>query len=366
MQIANWGLFAHIDRFRWVTCQLDYLCELPRDKDRRQALKSLPPTLDETYERILQRVEKKDHTIRKLVQRSLEYITAADPPLTLPQLLEAVSIEEDTEFLEEQDLFDEATILQHCSSLIGVRMVSSHVEFSHFSVAGYLQGPSLSCSPNIEKYHTPKGRAGKALMTVCLRLILLKQMSYRPTATSGDVKHLQRRNKEYALYPYASLFWFIFLDKSENDGTVLNLIKDLFSPGKSGVFLAWALEVFSRTLMATFFEPDMTFLRTPYTAGDLVKRSAMLLEPNFTTLHIAALLGLSGVCRMLIKDGSDVNAMCTLGTPLHFAMPPARLLPQDYYGFGVYNGPTGRVGVRKRRVVFPFSLFHIHHQEIPR
>jgi hypothetical protein len=37
--------------FRWVACQLDYLCELNTDKGIRKALDSLPPTLFATYEK---------------------------------------------------------------------------------------------------------------------------------------------------------------------------------------------------------------------------------------------------------------------------------------------------------------------------
>ncbi|KAL1619009.1 hypothetical protein SLS54_006859 [Diplodia seriata] len=42
--------------FRWVACQIDYLCTLPHDRARREALASLPPDLNSTYERILGRV----------------------------------------------------------------------------------------------------------------------------------------------------------------------------------------------------------------------------------------------------------------------------------------------------------------------
>lgn len=38
--------------------------------------------------------------------------------------------------------------------------------------------------------------------------------------------------------------------------------------------------------------------------------------PDTTTLHWAALLGLEGVCRWLILEGSDVNRGSSLGTPL--------------------------------------------------
>ena len=44
-------------KFRWVACQIEFLCELPNDAARRTALQSLPPDLHSTYSRILDRVD---------------------------------------------------------------------------------------------------------------------------------------------------------------------------------------------------------------------------------------------------------------------------------------------------------------------
>jgi hypothetical protein len=46
---------ADYSRFRGVACQIDFLYTLANDRERREALEKLPPTLPETYERILQR-----------------------------------------------------------------------------------------------------------------------------------------------------------------------------------------------------------------------------------------------------------------------------------------------------------------------
>jgi len=35
-------------RFRWVSCQMDYLCECSTDRERRNALRKLPPDLATT------------------------------------------------------------------------------------------------------------------------------------------------------------------------------------------------------------------------------------------------------------------------------------------------------------------------------
>ncbi|KAK4445363.1 hypothetical protein QBC34DRAFT_472647 [Podospora aff. communis PSN243] len=102
--------------FRWVALQLDYLCELPRDKDRRKALQSLPPSLDETYRRILDRIDAKGVEIRRLVQRCLTFVAVTDGLLETKELQQAVSIEDDTENLDDESIVDDGAIFQHCSS----------------------------------------------------------------------------------------------------------------------------------------------------------------------------------------------------------------------------------------------------------
>src|SRR3569833_3515412 len=59
--LSGTGTFGFLDadslhRLRWAACQIDYLCELPSDKARRKALTGLPPSLFETYDRILGRI----------------------------------------------------------------------------------------------------------------------------------------------------------------------------------------------------------------------------------------------------------------------------------------------------------------------
>ncbi|RSM07404.1 hypothetical protein CEP52_005228 [Fusarium oligoseptatum] len=79
--------------FRWVVCQLDYLGQLLTDADRRQALHELPPTLSETYLRLLQRINKRPPRVRKLVQKCLHFI-ACYPYMSINLLCVAVSVPE--------------------------------------------------------------------------------------------------------------------------------------------------------------------------------------------------------------------------------------------------------------------------------
>ena len=87
--------FLTTDRFRWVACQMDYLCECTNDRERREALDKLPPDLPSSYERILERINNSPNkTNQRLVARALEWIMFAERPLQTQQLLEALAVNE--------------------------------------------------------------------------------------------------------------------------------------------------------------------------------------------------------------------------------------------------------------------------------
>lgn len=78
-------------RFRWVVCQLDYLCNCAHDQERREALGKLPPDLPESYRRLLERVNNCSVGVQNMVQMCLHFMTVADPKLTIVELRQAVS-----------------------------------------------------------------------------------------------------------------------------------------------------------------------------------------------------------------------------------------------------------------------------------
>ncbi|KAF4458972.1 Ankyrin repeat, partial [Fusarium albosuccineum] len=311
--------------FRWVSCQLDYLCELPRDKDRREALKSLPPTLNKTYERILDRIQSKNAAVQYLVEQCLHFIAVAEPPLTISELQEAVSIDDETLTLDSDALVDEATIIQHCSSLVRRRVsyngADTYLEFSHFSVAEYLQGSSL-CGTKLERYRTCQNSANRSLATACLRMLCLDEVSYQPTATMEDFTQVSERNWQHPFYPYAALLWPRYASNHWQDTAISDLIMRLFSPEKPTIFFSWALQMFHFLLAPRYLVVREAINAVPEDQhmDEFIQFSSVVLQKGFTPLHIAAALGLIEPCRMLVQKGADVNAMCQLGTPLHSAV----------------------------------------------
>jgi hypothetical protein len=126
------------NRFRWVACQIDHLCELPIDKARSKALDQLPRGLLETYERILGRVLESHKEIHDLVSRTLQWLVCAHWPLGRSELLEALSITPGDTHLDPDSMTTEDDILGWCSSLVPRRVTGDGIELAHFTIKEYL------------------------------------------------------------------------------------------------------------------------------------------------------------------------------------------------------------------------------------
>lgn len=129
-------LLITYQRFRWVACQLDHLGDCDSDQQCRDALKSLPPTLDETYERILGRVPKSKQSITEL---ALNCIAHASPKLNIRQLREILSVPAPGTLLDAGAIIREESIARYCSSMIRKSTDGLYLEFSHFSVLEFLE-----------------------------------------------------------------------------------------------------------------------------------------------------------------------------------------------------------------------------------
>ncbi|KAH8897603.1 ankyrin [Thozetella sp. PMI_491] len=296
--------------FRWVVCQLDWLSRLPTNKARRKALNTLPPTLNETYQRILERVsfQSTHANIETIVQNALWWIGTADPPLNITELCEAVSITED-DSIDPDDLVDESVLLRGCGSLIrkGRFRNTDIFEFAHFSVQEYLEG--ISTTSPLSRFRLSKDRSWFSLSQTSLRMLLFPQFHRDVAANVSEVAHAEKRDKQHPFYKYAANNWVRYLPASTGATDLQKLTRSLFDASKSGNFLAWLLTYIHNESDGEFegegFEQELI---------------ACLLRHDFTTLHVTALLGQSSLCQWLLDEGADVNMRNSFGAPLHFAL----------------------------------------------
>ena len=296
-----------------MTCQIDYLCEVPTDSARRKALDTLPPTLDATYARILRRVQESNHDVQVMVQRSLRWIAHARRPLHVTELCEAISIDPGDTFINREGIPAVEEILRCCSSLVRKSADGYSLEFAHFTVEEYLQKLDPLANNEFGAYHIKDQPCQIELAEVCLTYLNLDD--FRQVDIT-DKEAWTRRMEDYALRSYAVEEWQHHAGEKMANETVFRLIQQLFSPSKSGNFMTWAQD-YSLIL-------DQKGFRMDFKMGDFDRRDIDISTfdaVNFrlaTTgpLHFAALLAMPALCTWLLDEKCDVNQKSPCGTPL--------------------------------------------------
>ncbi|KAJ4369236.1 hypothetical protein N0V83_006321 [Neocucurbitaria cava] len=104
------------------------------DAQRRKALKELPKTLHESYDRILLRVVGFNAPI---VVKTLQWFAFSTPYIEVDALLEAFSIDGEISIPDPEAQPTEEDLLTLCGSLI--RKTNGHLELAHFTVLEYLK-----------------------------------------------------------------------------------------------------------------------------------------------------------------------------------------------------------------------------------
>jgi len=104
------------NRFRWVECQLETLRKCFTVPSIRNALRELPTTLDDTYNRILNNIpeqyRREAYCILQLLAVSLHRVSVAE-------VAEAIAIDCENEIFDpENRLRDEEVVFEICSSLV--------------------------------------------------------------------------------------------------------------------------------------------------------------------------------------------------------------------------------------------------------
>ncbi|KAI9871132.1 MAG: hypothetical protein M1830_003282, partial [Pleopsidium flavum] len=146
--------------FRWVVCQLDALPKCLKIDAVRKTLKTLPRTLDETYERILKSIDE-DYQAEAFI--ALQWLAFSARPMRLEEIAEAVSMagKEPPVYDPANRLSDPTDVLTICSSLVTLTTRKgdrSHepeevneLRLAHFSVKEYLISQRITGRFRIEE-----------------------------------------------------------------------------------------------------------------------------------------------------------------------------------------------------------------------
>ncbi|KAH7391522.1 ankyrin repeat-containing domain protein [Cadophora sp. MPI-SDFR-AT-0126] len=272
--------------FQWAKCQLDYLCTLSTDKERRSALETLPADLFETYTRILNRVVKSTPGNRRLVERTLRWIYLAEFPLHIDTMAQAVAVEIGSRSIDEDDISDQDSILKWVSSLVTKNEQTGILSFSHFTVEEFLTDEKLLAIPELQDFYLNELDSERILAKVCLTFLQFPQFWHWDLRDSNSIMN---RADETPFLKYCCEWWIRHAENGQieihNDETYVELTQRLFNPQKSSNFVLW--------LHIWWAEKGEYDLETPKAAP---------------TLNIAAALQLLHICSWLLdRHDCDVN-----------------------------------------------------------
>lgn len=290
--------------FRWVACQLDYLCELPHDRARREALEKLPPDLNSTYERILARVASEAPVTQRIVRNTLFWTIHARDPLTVDALCEALSVDLSTRVLDPESQTDEEDILKYCSSLLRKSVHGDTLELAHFTVKEFLCSSVLNNHPSLSFYYAGEEGSSLYLAMTCLNYLNCDNFNHELVK---DYETWQAFDSTHPFRTHASLNWSQYFSNHWDNRSLQDQARKLFHPEISPNFLNWAQAFAFGHSRRRYLLPEQVFLELTSTVT----------TNGVTPLHLAATLRIESLSEWLLEEGCDVNQLSKLGTTLH-------------------------------------------------
>jgi ankyrin repeat protein len=288
-----------LSRFRWVTCQMDYICECNNDRDRREALRKLPPDLPSSYERILVRANRSNKENQGLVKKVLHWIVYAVDPIPTDQLLQALAVREGEELFDPSAMTTEEELLHLCSSLVRRNGTSGQLELAHFTVKEFLQSIELKKKPIFRKYWLSGDHT--VLAKACLGFLRCRKFGELPApkaeTTSNEFwDQWLGISRAYSFVNYCCRHWTHHVHESKWDKVEIHVWK-----------------VFDSIDVLNFWTSG--WKRICLSMNETWSHYEQHLVP--TSLHWAAIFALDKLCPKLIADGLDVSQPSAMGTPLH-------------------------------------------------
>lgn len=162
--------------FRYVFYQLDLLSRLRTSGTVMAALNSIPPMLNQTYERLLFCIGGEED--RRLAREILEMLAFSFRPLKLREICEMLQLRPGLSTLDESKrLTDPGDVLGICGSYLRYQKENDTVTLAHHSVKTYL---TSELPERVNYFRLSELDAHRNLATKCLAYLSLDAFSSGP------------------------------------------------------------------------------------------------------------------------------------------------------------------------------------------
>ncbi|KAL8830488.1 MAG: hypothetical protein Q9191_001392 [Dirinaria sp. TL-2023a] len=341
--------------FRWVQCQLDILSRLRTPAAVKRALRSLPPTLDQTYQQMLDRIDGEED--RKLARDILEILTFTYKPLRLELICELLQITPGKPSLDEdKSLADPRDVLSICGNLLTYESETKLVALAHQSVQTF-----LSSSTRAGFFHFSEHEFHRTMAMKCLTYLSFDEFAtgLRPRKLAVRLHHMQ-----YPLLSYASQCWTLHLrDAHYIDDELWLTVRDFLRSADRGRhnFHSWVQILIPYSEPAQIYSTPPIYYMASYGLLDVVQYlvaagadfEALGGRNSATPLNVASVRGHYDVVHFLFKRGANPFSMDALGkTPIQWAR---RYGFKDIFDLLTYNEGTTATDMVVEKVVFEES-----------
>ena len=185
-------------RFRWVSLQIDNLCDPERmnhEHDVEQELGRLPRTLQDSYRIIHDRIEVSGPISRKMAHRVISWLLCARYSLVSHVFIDAVSVDSEGNRCE----VSRRDLLNMCCNLVVWDQATDHFRFAHLSVQEYFQS----------QLEYSREKINEVAVTRCVNVFIA-----RVTMVSNPEYQLELGHHSANFLDYATLYWPYHCDAS--------------------------------------------------------------------------------------------------------------------------------------------------------
>jgi len=264
-------------------------------KDIRQALNCLPRSLQETYEKILEKV---DPGCVDVVRQTLQWLVCDVSTFTLAELYESLAIEQGMDHIDEEAQLSSAMdIYDMCGSLIAFT-AEGEVILAHLSVRDYLLSDSIKHGKASGfSLSAPEANAENAFR--CLTYLPFAAFRTGPARSADD---FEVRFLNHPFLEHASTYWPSY---AENAGSSCDepkaRILEFFTSPYRPQFMSWLQAICSEVVL---FRQDLE-----RTAIERRKTGYNSYPKHATPLYYAESFGIEHVVKALLEQGAELQKL---------------------------------------------------------
>lgn len=326
-----------MNRFIWVTLQLDLISRLTTDKANRKALDQLPQGLNDTYIHILENLQNEHIENLEVIHKTLMRVVSSVVSLTLCQLAEAISVDlGDTRRDVEKIVNDENDVLELLGSLVifDPALDDPVVSLAHFTLYNFFQSDILQTHKSLARFYiSPENLMDIGL--TCVQYLSFEDFNEPCCLTTA----LRERKASYKLLEFAATRFLHYMRSLRGQEPLIRrflpMLGWFLEPCRDGQqnFLSWEEVYTNNPLDASLIacsSPDPLPYIVKYSMSDVVdvylsrqtgaENQEPKLQKGFSTLHLAVITGREDRVAASLRANPNLEARAFRGrTALHLA-----------------------------------------------